>query len=165
MNNNTKGLLQPKQSFNLPKREQTKHFPLIEKIYQSNIDSDYSEKIADLGKNFDYSSNSDRYWREPELSILYSTPLYEEVSSSQKLALNHLYWVGQYNHTANSEANTMLYNQITKGVFAHFDDYKTLCQELDFETFQESYHIKTFQKIGYKNNIKSWKRFSRQVAG
>ena len=148
MQNETKVLLQPNQSSHLPK-----HFQLIEKTYQSNIDSDYTEKIAELGKNFDYSSNSDRYWGEPELSTFYGTPLYEEASESQKLALNHLYWVGQYNHTANSEANTMLYNQITEGVFAHFGDYKTLCRELEFETSQERHHIKTFQKIGYKTKI------------
>ncbi len=153
MKNNTQVLLQPNSSSNLPNRKQIKHFQLIEKTYQSNIDSDYTEKIADLGKNFDYSSNSNCYWGNPELSTFYGTPLYKEASSSQKLALNHLYWVGQYNHTANSEANTMLYNQITEGVFAHFDNYKTLCQELDFETSQERYHIKTFQKIGYKTKI------------
>lgn len=131
----------------------TKHFQLIEKTYQSNTDSDYTEQIDHLGKNFDYSSNSHCYWGEPELSTLYGTPLYEQASPSQKLALNHLYWVGQYNHTANSEANTMLYNQITEGVFSHFSDYKALCQELDFETAQERYHIKAFQKIGYKTKI------------
>ncbi len=153
MKNDTQVLLRSNSSSNLPNRKQIKHFQLIEKTYQSNIDSDYTEKIADLGKNFDYSSNSERYWGEPELSTLYGTPLYEQASDSQKLALNHLYWVGQYNHTANSEANTMLYNQITEGVFAHFDDYQTLCRELEFETSQERYHIKTFQKIGYKTKI------------
>ena len=148
MKNKTQVLLQPNQSSNLPK-----HFQLIEKTYQSNTDSDYTEKIAELGKNFDYSSNSSFYWGEPKLSTLYGTPLYEEASESQKLALNHLYWVGQYNHTANSEANTMLYNQITEGVFAHFGDYKILCRELEFETSQERHHIKTFQKIGYKTKV------------
>lgn len=131
----------------------TKHAKLIIRTYQSNIESDYTEKIAELGQNFDYRSNRDSYWGKPELSTLYGTPLYAEASESQKLALNHLYWVGQYNHTANSEANTMLYNQITEGVFAHYQDYQTLCQELRFETDQERYHIKTFQRIGYKTKI------------
>jgi hypothetical protein len=134
-------------------RRPTKHERLISKTYQSNVESDYTEKIEELGKNFDYHSNSDSYWGDPELSTFYGTPLYDEASQSQKLALNHLYWVGQYNHTANSEANTMLYNQITEGVFANFSDYQTLCQELSFETDQERYHIKTFQKIGYKTKV------------
>jgi hypothetical protein len=146
-------LNKPAQISNLPNQKPTKHSQLIAKTYQSNIESDYTEKIEELGKNFDYRSNRDRYWGDPELSTFYGTPLYAEASESQKLALNHLYWVGQYNHTANSEANTMLYNQITEGVFAHFGDYQTLCQELSFETDQERYHIKTFQKIGYKTKI------------
>ena len=85
-----------------------KHIRLIEKTYQSNINSDYTERMEALGKNFDYQTNSGYYWGEPEFSTLYGTPLYEEASEAQKLALNHLYWVGQYNHTANSEANTIL---------------------------------------------------------
>lgn len=152
MNNKTQILFKSNSSSKLPDRKH-KHFQLIEKTYQSNVDSDYTEKIAELGKNFDYSKNSDRFWGNPELSTFYGTPLYEQASESQKLALNHLYWVGQYNHTANSEANTMLYNQITEGVFANLSDYRTLCQELEFETSQERYHIKTFQKVGYKTKI------------
>ena len=136
MNNNTQVLVQPQQTSSSPQKT-SKHFQLIEKTYQSNLDSDYTEKIAELGKNFDYGTNSDRYWGSPKLSTLYGTPLYDQASESQKLALNHLYWVGQYNHTANSEANTMLYNQITEGVFANLRDYQTLCQELEFETAQE----------------------------
>jgi hypothetical protein len=151
MQNNNQVLTQPNLSADSQKS--AKHFQLIEKTYQSNIESDYTEKIAELGRNFDYQKNKDCYWGNPELSTFYGTPLYEEASESQKLALNHLYWVGQYNHTANSEANTMLYNQITEGVFAHFGDYKTLCEELNFETDQERYHIKTFQKIGYKTKL------------
>ena len=130
-----------------------KHFQLIDRTYQNNVESDYTEKIADLGKSFVYAQNRDRFWGDAELSTLYGTPLYEQASTDQKLALNHLYWVGQYNHTANSEANTMLYNQITEGVFANFSDYQKLCQELEFETAQERHHIRTFQKIGYKTKI------------
>lgn len=130
-----------------------KHFQIIEKTYQNNTDSDYTEKIEALGKNFDYSSNSNHFWGDQELSTLYGTPLYEQASHAQKLALNHLYWVGQYQHTASAEANTMLYNQITTGVFTKVGGYETLCQELDFETSQERYHIHTFQRIGYKTKI------------
>ncbi len=141
------------QESNLSSSKSSKHSQLIAKTYQSNIESDYTEKIEQLGKTFNYQTNSDRYWGPAELSTLYGTPLYAQASESQKLALNHLYWVGQYNHTANSEANTMLYNQITEGVFANFSDYQTLCEELQFETDQERYHIKTFQKIGYKTKV------------
>jgi hypothetical protein len=141
------------ESSTLPSGKEKKHVQLIEKTYRNNTNSDYTEKIEALGKNFDYSSNSNYYWGDPELSTLYGTPLYEEASPSQKLALNHLYWIGQYHHTAASEANTMLYNQVTSGVFVKLGGYETLCKELDFETFQERFHVKTFQKIGYKTKI------------
>lgn len=139
--------------FDSPRDPEKKHFQIIEKTYRNNLDSDYTEKIEALGKNFDYSSNSQYYWGDPELSTLYGTPLYENASPSQKLALNHLYWVGQYQHTAAAESNTMLYNQITSGVFETVGGYETLCQELDFETGQERHHIQTFQRIGYKTKL------------
>ena len=127
-----------------------KHVKITEINYQRNIDSDYTEKIEDLDKNFNYSSNSNHYWSEPELSLLYGTPLYDEASPSQKKALNHLYWATQYNQTAATEANAVLYNQVTAGVFSNFSEYETLCQELDLETAQERHHIHAFHMIGYK---------------
>jgi hypothetical protein len=140
-------------SLDRSKTKRKKHFQIIEKTYNNNNDSDYTEKIEALGKNFDYSSNSSYLWGEPELSTLYGTPLYEQASTSQKLALNHLYWVGQYQHTAAAESNTMLYNQVTSGVFTKLGGYETLCKELDFETDQERFHIGTFQRIGYKTKV------------
>ncbi|MBW4454225.1 MAG: hypothetical protein KME55_16805 [Nostoc indistinguendum CM1-VF10] len=125
----------------------------MEKTYKNNQDSDYTEKIKELGQEFNYAKNSNYYWSKPDLSLLYGTPLYDAASDSQKLALNHLYWVGNYNHTAVSEASTSIYNMVTSGVFRAVGGYETLCDELDFETEQESYHIRTFQKIGYKSKM------------
>lgn len=127
-----------------------KHIKLTEINYRHNAESDYTEKIEELDKNFNYSSNSNYAWSEPELSLLYGTPLYEEASPSQKLALNHLYWATQYNQTAATEANAVLYNQVTAGVFGAFGGYETLCQELDLETDQERHHIHAFHMMGYK---------------
>jgi hypothetical protein len=125
----------------------------IEKTYNSNLSTDYTEKIEALGKSFNYSSNSDRYWSEPELSIFYGTPLYEQASISQKLALNHLYWAWQYSHAANTEASTVFYNQVTAGVFAKVEGYETLCQNLLHETQQEIFHMNAFHKIGYQTKL------------
>ncbi|MHC5763314.1 hypothetical protein [Nostoc sp.] len=133
--------------------QEPKHFQRIEKTYQNNQDSDYTEKIKELGNEFNYAKNSNYYWSKPDLSLLYGTPLYDAASDTQKLALNHLYWVGNYNHTAVSEASTSIYNMVTSGVFRAVGGYETLCDELDFETDQESYHIRTFQKIGYKSKM------------
>ena len=127
-----------------------KHIKLTDINYRRNTESDYTEKIEQLDQNFDYSSNSDDYWSEPELSLLYGTPLYEQASLSQKKALNHLYWATQYNQTAATEANAVLYNQVTAGVFETLGGYETLCQELDLETAQERHHIHAFHMMGYQ---------------
>ena len=141
----------PTQTIQSPPQQQgKKHFTIIEKTYKNNTNSDYTEKIWDLGRNFDYASNSKHYWSNPELSLLYGTPLYEAASPSQKLALNHLYWVGNYHYIAVSEASTSFYNLVTAGVFGNLPGYDKLCRELQFETEQESFHIRTFQKVGYK---------------
>lgn len=143
------------KAYSLPQSgtRETKHYKIIERTFKNNKDSDYTEKIRDLGNEFNYASNSNHYWSNPELSLLYGTPLYNAASPSQKLALNHLYWVGNYNHTAVSEATTSIYNQVTNGVFRAVGGYEPLCRELEFETEQESYHIRTFQKVGYKTKM------------
>jgi hypothetical protein len=133
--------------------QQSKHLKVIEKTFNNNAESDYTEKIRDLGNEFNYASNSDYFWSIPELSLLYGTPLYNAASEKQKLALNHLYWAANYNHTAVSEATTSIYNSVTNGVFRAYGGYETLCKELDFETEQESYHIRTFQKICFKTKM------------
>lgn len=142
-----------KISANSPNFQKINHSRVIEKTFLNNTESDYTEKIRDLGKSFDYATNSNYYWSKPELSLLYGTPLYEVASPSQKIALNHLYWVGNYNHTAVSEASTMMYNMVTAGVFKAVGGYETLYRELEVETEQESHHIRAFQKVAYKTKI------------
>ena len=126
-----------------------KHLKLTEINYRNNRESDYTEKMQELEQNFDYEANKDHYWVEPEFSLFYGTPLYEQASPAQKLALNHLYWVGMYNLTAASEANTILYNQITSSVFFSLGNtYETLCLMLDMETTQERHHSHAFRSVG-----------------
>ena len=141
---------QEHQFSTLSEEKVKKHVKVTEINYRRNTESDYTEKIEELDKNFKYSSNSEHYWSEPEFSLLYGTPLYEEASPSQKRALNHLYWATQYNQTAATEANAVLYNQVTAGVFSAVGGYETLCQELELETDQERHHIHAFHMIGYK---------------
>lgn len=130
-----------------------KNLNLIEVTYRRNTESDYTEQMEALYNNFDYTSNRDHYWGNPELSILYGSPLYETASLSQKKALNHLFWAFHYYNTAATEANTILYNQVTSSVFFPYDGYETLCHELDVETNQERYHIQAFHTIGNKTEM------------
>lgn len=137
------------KSSTTPQSKEKKHLTIIEKTYHNNVDSDYTEKMWDLAKNFDYDRNRNCYWANPELSLLYGTPLYEVASPSQKLALNHLFWTANYHYIAVSEASTRMYNMVTAGVFQNLGGYEQLCGELELETDQESYHIRSFQKISY----------------
>lgn len=130
-----------------------KNLKLMDVNYRRNTESDYTEKIDQLSKNFDYSSNSNYYWGEPELSLLYGTPLYEAASPSQKKALNHLYWALDYYFIAATETNTILFNEVTANAFFPFDDYEVLCHALDLETNQERYHIRAFHTIGIKTEL------------
>ncbi|MEL7223964.1 MAG: hypothetical protein AAGL17_03650 [Cyanobacteria bacterium J06576_12] len=125
-----------------------KRVRLIETTYRNNLDSDYTEKIAALTQRFSYAENSQDYWSEHSHSLLYGTPLFAEASEAQKLALNHLSWFANYNYISNSETETVLYNQVTAGVFESINGYQTLAKELLFETEQEQEHIKAFRKVG-----------------
>nr|AKL71648.1 NocO [Nostoc sp. CCAP 1453/38] len=123
----------------------------LEKNYSNNLESNYTEKIEELDQNFNYSSNSNAYWSEPEHSLLYGTPLYEQASLSQKLALNHLHWVLFYKLTADSETELIHYNTVTADCLMSVNsDYKMLVDLLGHETDQERKHIHTFYKVNYQ---------------
>nr|AFV96137.1 hypothetical protein [Cylindrospermum licheniforme UTEX B 2014]ARU81117.1 CylC [Cylindrospermum licheniforme UTEX B 2014] len=142
--------LKDEESSTLIENNKKKHLKVTEITYKNNTESNYTEKIEELDKSFNYSDNSNHYWSHPELSIFYGTPLYAEASHSQKIALNHLYWVTQYSQIAASEANTILYNDVTNGVFFAVGGYEMLCKELDLESNQEKSHIHAFHTISYK---------------
>lgn len=145
-----------------------KRFAKITDInYKRNADSDYTEKIETLDSQFDYERDRNHLWGDSKLSILYGTPLYEQSSESQRLALNHLYWATQYNQTAATEANAVLYNQVTADVFSAVGGYGSLCKELVLETEQERHHIHAFHNIGYKTKkaLLGADSFSRSIRG
>ena len=142
-----------RQSSSSGKEQRKKHLKVNEINYRLNLDSNYTEKIRELDKSFNYETNKDHYWSEPELSLLYGTSFYNEASPSQKLALNHLYWAAMYEYIAASEGSTILYNDVTAGLFAALGGYETLCQELALESEQERPHIHVFQKISYQTKL------------
>lgn len=127
-----------------------KHRKVVDITFQNNEQSDYTEQIEAMERAFRYADYQHCYWTEPEQSLLYGTPLYEQATDDQKRALNHLYWVIQNNNTAASEVNTIIYNQVTAGVFESLSGYDQLCEELTLETNQEYHHIHAFQKVGHR---------------
>lgn len=129
-------------------KRQRHHLKVIETTYRSNTESDYTENIESLDKSFKYGDHAHCYWSQPEHSLLYGTPIYEAASPSQKIALNHLHWFTKYNYTADTETETITFNQITASVFKAIGGYETVCQELDLETEQEYSHVHAFRKMG-----------------
>ncbi len=123
----------------------------LSKNHQNNLKSDYTEKIQNLNKDFSYEKNKDCYWSEPRFSLFYGTPLYEQASPTQKLALNHLFWTLFYKTTADSEIEVTHYNLLTAGtLLAMNPDYKMIAEQLEHETEQERIHIHGFYNISYK---------------
>lgn len=125
------------------------HFQLIEKTYENNKKSDYTECMEALYKQFKYEEQKDYFWVDPKLSLLYGTPVYEAATEQQKLALNHLFWVSQYKQGADSEVETIAYNDLTADVFAAYG-YDTIAGELEMESAQERVHIRAFRTISYQ---------------
>jgi len=127
-----------------------RHQILAETTYRNNRESRYTDQIECLEQGYRYEANRSHFWGPPDLSLFYGTPLYEQSTDVQKLGLNHLYWVTQYNQTAATEANAILYNNVTEGVFSAVGGFDTLCRELALETEQEHQHIHAFHAVGYQ---------------
>jgi hypothetical protein len=132
----------------LTQTQADRHLKKIEITYRNNADSDYTERIEELNKAFNYSHNRHHYWSDPQQALLYASPLYEMTSTEQRMALNHLHWFVNYNYISNSETETVFFNQVTAGVFSALGGYNTLSDELAVETEQEHHHIKAFRKVG-----------------
>jgi hypothetical protein len=126
---------------------------LIEVNYRRNIASDYTDQMDKLKESFSYEANRNHHWVRPEFSLLYGSRFYESASESQKLALNHLYWICFYNYSIGGEVATMMFNQLTCGAFYHLGGYETVCRELDVETSQERSHVDAFRQIGNATEI------------
>ena len=132
-------------------KEGRKGLKVIRINYRNNLDSDYTEKIKEIDQSFNYDENSEAYWTDPKQSLLYGTPLYEQASETQKIALNHLFWVSKYNYAAYSEIETIDYNQITADCFRSVgQEFEPIAQELEYESAQEKVHIHAFWKVNYQ---------------
>jgi hypothetical protein len=128
-----------------------KAMPVLQKNFHNNLETDYTEKIQELDKNFNYRDHSGAYWSEPEHSLLYGTPLYQQASQEQKLALNHLHWALFYKLTGDSETELIHYNTVTADcLMSVSSDYKMLVDLLAHETYQERKHTHAFYQVYYK---------------
>ena len=151
MKNNLSKLETVKQSSKPQIEQKEKYLKVIEKNYHNNLNTDFTDKIEELDRQFKYDSNSSHFWSPPELSLLYGTPVWEVATASQKLALNHMFWVAQYNYAAFSEIETIDYNTITGECFSAISqEYEVIARQLEHESFQERSHIHAFYKVNYQ---------------
>lgn len=131
--------------------KEIKRIKVVENNYQNNLKTDYTEKIKELDQNFKYKDDSKYYWNPPELSLLYGTPFYEVASPSQKIGLNHIFWVSKYHYVAHSEMETIDYNQITADCLSALGgNYKIVAEQLEHEAAQERVHIHAFFKVNFQ---------------
>ncbi|MBE9029684.1 P-aminobenzoate N-oxygenase AurF [filamentous cyanobacterium LEGE 11480] len=116
--------------------------------YRRNQDQDQTAAIDTATRQFDYEDCRHEYWNPEEFSLLYGTPLWEQASASQRLVLNHLYWVAYYAQIISAEIATIYFNQTSAAGLYALPDFRLVCDTLDLESAQERSHINAFQVIG-----------------
>lgn len=115
--------------------------------YQRNHASDKTEEIDQLVAKFSYADCQHEYWNPEEFSLLYGTPLWEQASPSQRVILNHLYWVAYYCQIISAEIATIFFNQTSAAGLYGQEDFRLICDMLDLESRQERAHIHAFKTI------------------
>ncbi|MGB3495989.1 MAG: hypothetical protein WBA57_24890 [Elainellaceae cyanobacterium] len=114
---------------------------------QRNRKQDHTQLLDEAAAAFRYEDCRDEYWNPEEFSLLYGTALWDEASLSQRVALNHLYWVAYYSQIISAEIATIYFNQTSAaGLYAQ-EDFRTVCDMLDLESAQERAHISAFKTI------------------
>lgn len=115
--------------------------------YRKNREQDQTDHLDQCAQDFQYEKCKDQLWNPQELSLLYASPLWEQSSQTQRLYLNQLYWVAYYSQIISAEIATIFLNQTAAAGLYGMDDFRLICETLDFESMQERAHIDAFQKV------------------
>lgn len=116
--------------------------------YRKNKEQDHTASIDAAAAEFRYDDCRDEWWNPREYSLLYGTPLWNQASESQRLLLNHLFWVAYYAQIISAEIATIVLNQTSAAGLSSYEDFRLVCDTLDLETAQERSHIAAFKHIG-----------------
>ncbi|WP_427158477.1 P-aminobenzoate N-oxygenase AurF [Aliinostoc sp. HNIBRCY26] len=112
-----------------------------------NKQQDHTAVMDETAAKFHYEDCKNEYWNPEEFSLLYGTSLWEQSTPSQKIILNHLYWVAYYSQIVSAEIATIYFNQTSAvGLYAQ-EDFRLICDTLDLESSQERAHINAFRTI------------------
>lgn len=141
----------PPSPFTTPSDEAIAAHPTLGRKVQINLQrnqaQDQTAKLNQAAQDFCYADCRDIFWQDQEFSLLYGTPLWEQSSPSQRLILNHLYWVAYYSQIISAEIATIFFNQTSAAGLYALSGFGQICEMLDLESAQERTHIATFQQI------------------
>lgn len=112
-----------------------------------NQKQDNTEALDKLSAEFKYADCAHEYWNPEDYSLLYGTPLWDQASPRQRVLLNQLYWVGYYAQIISAEIATIFLNQTSAAGLYGVEDFRVVCDDLDFESHQERAHIHAFKTI------------------
>jgi hypothetical protein len=116
--------------------------------HRKNKEQDHTARMDDAVAGFSYDDCKSELWQAESHSLLYGTPLWSEASASQRLVLNHLYWVAYYAQIISAEIATILLNETSAAGLSTLEDFRLVCDTLDLETSQERAHIHAFKTVG-----------------
>lgn len=118
--------------------------------HRRNAQRDHTAELTVASGGFDYAIERQRWWNPERFSMLWGTPLWDEASPSQRLTLNHLFWVAYYSQIISAEIATIYFNQTSAAGLFGVDEFSGVCRMLDLETTQERSHIEAFRLIASK---------------
>ena len=128
-------------------RDDARTWKRLELNHRRNLEQDHTEKMDAASAAFDFASCQDEMWNPERTSLLWGTPIWEQASAAQRVALNQLYWIAYYSQIISAEIATIFYNQTSAaGLYAE-EDFRLVCDTLDLESTQERAHINAFRRV------------------
>ncbi len=140
--------------------DDTLTYKKLELNKKRNEEQDHTSLIDQAADNFHYHECKDVYWQGENFSLLYGTPVWDQATFSQRLVLNHLYWVAYYSQIISAEIATIFLNQVAAAGLYTLEDFRIVCDTLDLESKQERSHIQAFKKIG---EAVEWELFGERL--
>lgn len=119
----------------------------LEINFKRNKKQDNGDELDQLADDFIFEDCKDEYWNPEEFSLLYGSPIWDQATDHQKILLNQLYWVGYYSQIISAEIATIFLNQTAAAGLYGMEDFRLVCDTLDFESYQERAHINAFKKV------------------
>lgn len=112
-----------------------------------NEKQDNTEALDQISREFVYADCATEFWNPEEFSLMYGTPLWQQASPAQRVLLNQLYWVGYYSQIISAEIATIFLNSASAAGLYGLEDFRVVCDALDFESHQERAHINAFKTV------------------